>query len=227
MENILIIEDEPETISILEEILSKKDYVVRTAINFNFALKSVNHVLPDLILMDIAMPGIDGFEACRQIKNDKKLKNIPIIFLTGKSSLSHKVKAFKAGAVDYITKPFASEEVIARIKTHLRIQQERKRYYALADATSEGIIIHKQGIIVEVNSAIETILNVKRKRIIGKNLSNIFSKKTVQIFLNNKELSFEIKEDLSNVRQVILYVQMKPINYMGKDINMIAIQDIS
>ena len=227
METVLIIEDQPETLDVLTEILSKHGYIVRTALDFDIALQSALHLQPDIILIDIGLPGIDGFKACQMIKSDQKLKHIPIIFLTAKTSLRYKINAFKSGAVDYITKPFVSEEVVARIKTHLSLQQERDRFYTMAEATTEGIIIHEQGLIIEVNSAIEIIFKTNRQQTIQKHLSQVFSPKTVKNFLNKKQLSCEIQEKSSEGIQLILDCRMRSIRYMGRDLDMIAVRDLT
>jgi PAS domain S-box-containing protein len=229
-ENILIVDDTPETLSILSEMLIEQGYHVRTALNVDIALKSATKFIPDLILMDVNMPGTDGFEACRIIKNMKKLKNVPVIFLTGKTDIIAKITAFEAGGVDYITKPFANEEVFARVKTHLGIKQERERFIALAEATTEGILIHDQGIIVDVNSAFEKITQYKRKKIVDKKLSTIFSPNTlcgISQFQKKRSGFFEINEKRPDGSSLIAEIRIKYILYQGKKLNMIALRDIT
>jgi len=229
-ENILIVDDTPETLSVLSEMLIEQGYHVRTALNVDIALKSATKFVPDLILMDINMPGTDGFEACRIIKNMKKLKNVPVIFLTGKTDIIAKITGFEAGGVDYITKPFANEEVFVRVKTHLGIKQERERFYALAEATTEGILIHDQGIIVDVNFAFEKITQYKRKKIIDKNLNTIFSPKTLRSIsqIQKKRSGFcEINEKRPDGSSLIAEIRIKYILYQGKKLKMIALRDIS
>ncbi|MBF0449724.1 MAG: sigma-54-dependent Fis family transcriptional regulator [Candidatus Magnetomorum sp.] len=229
-ENILIVDDKPETLSILSEILIEQGYNVRTALNVDIALKSATKFVPDLILMDVNMPGTDGFEACRIIKKMKKLQHVPVIFLTGKTDVIAKITGFEAGGVDYITKPFANEEVFMRIKTHLNIKQERERFYALAEATTEGILIHDNGIIVDVNSAFETIMQYKRKKIIDKNLNTIFSSKTMRAIsqCQKKQSRFyEINDKRSDGSTLMAEIRIKSILYQGRKLNMIALRDIT
>jgi len=229
-ENILIVDDKPETLSILSEILIENGYHVRTALNVDIALKSATKFVPDLILMDVNMPGTDGFEACRIIKNMKKLKNVPLIFLTGKEDITAKITGFEAGGVDYITKPFANEEVIARVKTHLEIKQAHERFYALAEATTEGILIHDNGIIVDINSAFETIMQYKRNKIIDKQLNIIFSSKTIRTLtqMQKKRSRFrEINDKRSDGSILLAEVRIKWIMYHGRKLNIIALRDIS
>lgn len=119
--NILVIDDQPENNKLLVAQLTPQNYQVFTALNAKNALEILLQQRIDLILLDIMMPDIDGYELCIQLKNDQRFKHIPIIFISALSETVDKVKAFKVGGVDYITKPFEREEVLARVKTHLDI----------------------------------------------------------------------------------------------------------
>jgi len=128
---ILIIDDNFVNISVLLEQLTAYGYKTLIAENGEVGIKRAIYAKPDLILLDIMMPGIDGYETCRQLKNDPETENIPIIYMTALTSLSNRVQGFESGAVDYITKPFQKEEVIARIQTHLMLQDQRRELEAL------------------------------------------------------------------------------------------------
>lgn len=123
--SILIVDDEPAVLKLLKEILAAEGYATRLFNNGEMALRSVMAAAPDLILLDVRMPAMDGFEVCRRIKDDRQLKEIPIIFISAASDTEDKVRAFQAGGVDYITKPFQKEEVIARVKTHVALHRSR------------------------------------------------------------------------------------------------------
>ena len=125
-ELILVVDDTPANLEVVCETLSDAGYEVATAINGDRALKRVQAYPPDLILLDVQMPGIDGFETCKRLKADPKTASIPIIFMTALSDADSKVKGFDFGAVDYITKPFQEQEVLARVKTHLQLRQLTK-----------------------------------------------------------------------------------------------------
>lgn len=120
--DILIVDDMPNNLRLLSTILSSNGYDVRKATNGEMALNSIRTMPPDLILLDIKMPKMDGYETCREIKNDPRFSHIPIIFISALDDVSDKVKAFDMGGVDYVTKPFQQEEIIARIENQLRIQ---------------------------------------------------------------------------------------------------------
>lgn len=122
MNNILIVDDTPENLSILRQILAEQGYRVRPALSGEIALKAVQANPPDLILLDILMPEMDGYEVCRRLKADENLRHIPIIFISALDELEDKVKAFSEGCVDYITKPFQADEVLARVNTHISLR---------------------------------------------------------------------------------------------------------
>lgn len=117
--NILVVDDQSANLKFLTEILKHEGYQVRIALDGKTALSSVDLAAPDLILLDILMPEIDGYETCRRLKQKESLKNIPIIFISALSDSFDKIKAFKTGGVDYVTKPFEPEELLTRVNTHL------------------------------------------------------------------------------------------------------------
>jgi two-component system, NtrC family, sensor kinase len=118
---ILVVDDTPANLRLLSDALTSKGFEVAVATSGENAIKQVKYDHPALILLDVQMPGIDGFETCRHLKSDPDTKDIPVIFMTAFSESEDKIKGFGVGAVDYITKPFQNEEVIARVNTHLQI----------------------------------------------------------------------------------------------------------
>ena len=124
---ILIVDDVPRNLQVLATILYDDGYEIAIAENGKTALEILNTIAPDLILLDIMMPDVDGFEVCRQIKSDHQLSSIPIIFLTAKNDTESIVKSFEIGASDYVTKPFNAIELKARVKTHLQLREKTKR----------------------------------------------------------------------------------------------------
>jgi len=123
--NILVVDDAVENLDILVSILTKEGYEVRPVIDGKTALRSVYIEPPDLILLDIVMPGMSGFEVCQQLKRDERTRHIPVIFISALHETDSKVCAFEAGGVDYITKPFDAAEVLARVHTHQEIKTAR------------------------------------------------------------------------------------------------------
>lgn len=125
--NILLVDDTPDNLRLLAKILELQGYVVRKSLNGRTALQAASREPPDLILLDINMPDISGYEVCQQLKILETTRNIPIIFISALDSISDKIRAFEMGGQDYITKPFQELEVLARIKNQLLIQQQHQR----------------------------------------------------------------------------------------------------
>lgn len=121
LDRILIVDDNPTNLGVLSDFLDEKGYEVWIAKSGDVALQRIEYALPDLILLDIMMPGMDGFETCRYLKNKTETCEIPVIFMTALSDTDSKVKGLNLGAVDYITKPFQQGEVLARVKLHLKL----------------------------------------------------------------------------------------------------------
>jgi len=125
--SILVVDDTRANLRFLSEILTQQGYVVRPAINGATALSSAQARPPDLILLDIMMPDMDGYEVCVKLKEEESTRDIPVIFLSALNEVMDKVKAFYIGGVDYITKPFQVEEVLARVETHLALRDLQRR----------------------------------------------------------------------------------------------------
>ena len=128
--DILIVDDTLENIRFLSDFLTQQQYQVRKAISGQAALMAAKTSPPDLILLDVNMPGMTGYEVCQQLKQDPRTDSIPIIFLSAGNDLEDKIRAFQSGAKDYITKPFQLEEVLARVQTQLTIGQLQKQLEA-------------------------------------------------------------------------------------------------
>lgn len=126
-ESILIVDDTPENLTVLHKMLAENGYRVRPALNGEIALKTTQADLPDLILLDIIMPGLDGYEVCHKLKAQENTRDIPIIFISALNEIEDKMRAFSEGGVDYITKPFQSQEVLARVKTHISLKRANEK----------------------------------------------------------------------------------------------------
>ncbi len=116
---VLVVDDTPETLGFVTSTLDLAGFTVLVATSGESALDLVERVTPDLVLMDAAMPGMDGFEACRRLKREKRLAHLPVVFMTGLSETEHVVRGLSAGGVDYVTKPIVVDELLARIRVHL------------------------------------------------------------------------------------------------------------
>jgi CheY-like chemotaxis protein len=138
--NVMVVDDQPANLRLMEDMLRQAGYRVRSFPRGRMALNAAAQQAPDLILLDISMPEMDGFEMCGHLKADKKLSAIPVIFLSALNETEDKVKAFHAGGVDYITKPFQFEEVQARVETHMGLQRARRAERDLLENTLNGAV---------------------------------------------------------------------------------------
>jgi len=115
----LVVDDSPETLRLLTDALDGAGMTVMVALDGAAAMRIVDQITPDIVLLDAVMPGMDGFETCRRLKRDAGLANVPVIFMTGLAETEHIVRGLDAGGVDYVTKPIVIEEMLARIRVHL------------------------------------------------------------------------------------------------------------
>ena len=142
--SILLVDDTVQNLRLLTTILRQQGYEVRPAREGSFALRSARTEAPDLILLDIMMPGISGYETCEQLKADERTQDIPIIFISARDETLDKVRGFSLGAVDYITKPFQAEEVLARVQTHLSLKSAREQLENQNMKLQQEITVRKQ-----------------------------------------------------------------------------------
>jgi len=141
--HILLIDDNPNNLQILINYLRHQKYAISVAVSAQEAYSMIEEEFPDLILLDIMMPDIDGFEVCKALKQNERTKDIPVIFITALTDYEHRVRGFDVGGVDYITKPFSKEEVLARISTHITMQRQSAALKALnVDMHATNLALH-------------------------------------------------------------------------------------
>lgn len=142
--SVLLVDDQPGNLKVLLELLKEHRFRVYVADSGERALSTLDNIAPDLILLDVMMPGMNGFETCQRIRQNEKQATIPIIFMTALDDVEDKLAGFEAGGVDYITKPFQRVEVLARIKTHIAL---RKR-----EQEKEQLIIELEKALAQVKT---------------------------------------------------------------------------
>ena len=235
---VLIVEDERYNINVLVNIL-KSDYKIIVAKNGEAALKrAISANPPDLILLDIMMPEMDGYEVCTRLKADAKTRDIPIIFITALSDTIDEVKGLELGAVDYITKPVQPDTVLARVQTHLTIQQlqrqlqeQNARFQALSEATFEGIIIHDNKRIIDVNHMIEKIFRYHHAELIDKAFLDVIAPEdhaTMSAHIRaGDEHPYEVKGIRKDASGFPIEIQAKMMPYQGRDVSVTAVRDLS
>ncbi|GHC04514.1 ATP-binding response regulator [Cerasicoccus arenae] len=158
---VLAVDDQPENLRLLGNTLSGESLSMAFSISGEEALEWLNAHTPDLILLDIMMPGMDGLACCRQLKTRKQLADVPVIFLTARVESDDIEAGFQAGAVDYVTKPFRPTELIARVHTHLKLQAQRKdlEHHLMQKSELVGIIAHDiRGPIASIRALIDVLL---------------------------------------------------------------------
>ncbi len=166
--NILVVDDVPANLTLLAGMLKEKGHRVRPVPSGKLALKAVEHEPPDLILLDITMPEMDGFEVCRRLKQDTRFQEIPIIFISALTETLDKVKAFSSGGVDYVTKPFQFDEVEARVETHLKLHRYQSRLEELVKEQVKEITDSQVSTIFALSK-----LSESRDKATGKHLERV------------------------------------------------------
>jgi len=153
---ILIVDDDAVMSNVIRKTLEEQGYKTFHASSGNIAINMINTIMPDLILMDVIMPGMDGFEVCRHMKNNPVTRHIPVIFITVKSDTDDMIEGFKTGCVDYITKPFRKEDICSRVKTHLYTVYLRKEVEN--QSLLKGVIEMAGATAHELNQPLSVIL---------------------------------------------------------------------
>ena len=174
---ILIVDDMPDNIHLLSEMLSERGYNIRAVKTSREAIDSANNELPDLILLDIMMPDISGYEVCKTLKDNDKTNSIPVIFLSALNESKNILQGFAVGGVDFISKPFNEEEVIARVKTQIEISSLRFQLEKL----TEELKLKNDSLLEEVN---------KQKH------STSVLEKSIKNLKDNRNATLNILEDL-------------------------------
>jgi two-component system sensor histidine kinase/response regulator len=193
--NILVVDDLPANLHVLVEMLNEHGYKVRPARSGSQALLVARSTPPDLILLDIIMPEMNGYEVCQQLKAYEQTRDIPVIFISAMNEVLDKVKAFSIGGVDYITKPFQIEEVIARVETHLSLRNLQKRF----QAKNERLRLE-----IKERKKIEQVLQKRVDELAGarKNMLNMMA--DLEIAKNQADVAKEIAERANKAKSEFL-----------------------
>jgi DNA-binding response OmpR family regulator/DNA-binding CsgD family transcriptional regulator len=156
----LVIDDSPETLRLLTDALDGAGMTVMVAMDGAAAMRIVDQITPDIILLDAVMPGIDGFETCRRLKRDAGLSNVPVIFMTGLAETEHIVRGLEAGGVDYVTKPIVIEEMLARIRVHLANARMTQSARAALDVSGRFLLaVNRTGTIMWATPQAQKLLS--------------------------------------------------------------------
>lgn len=187
-DEVMVVDDNPENLNLLADILVDEGFKVRPVTNARFALNSIHISPPDIILLDIRMPEVDGFTFCRIVKKEKKNWGIPIIFVSALNDLDSKIKGFKTGGVDYVSKPFQREEIVSRIRTHLtlvKIQSSLKEKNALLEKEI-ACRLKAERRLKQINAEIEE--RIKKRTAELKSLNDNLNRKEKDLIEKNVQL---------------------------------------
>lgn len=156
----LVVDDSPETLRLLTDALDGAGMTVLVAMDGAAAMRIVDQITPDIVLLDAVMPGIDGFETCRRLKRDAGLANVPVIFMTGLAETEHIVRGLEAGGVDYVTKPIVIEEMLARIRVHLANARMTQSAQTALDVSGRFLMaVNRQGKIMWATPQAQKLLS--------------------------------------------------------------------
>ena len=193
--SILVVDDTPANIGVLRRILGEEGFEISIAMNGENALNLVAKNPPDLILRDVMMPGIDGFETCKRLKANAETRDTPVIFVTAKTELEDIIRGFQVGGVDYIAKPFKREEVLSRVKAHLKIIrliqdkeslnkklqeqndeliESQNQYRVIIEKSSDEVFrLDADGRILSSNARFRSVLGFTEKELVGRSVMDI------------------------------------------------------
>jgi len=200
--DILIVDDKPENLRLLSGILKEQGYAVRTLRKSLMVSASVDKFPPDIILLDIMMPDMDGYEVCMQLKANERTRDIPVVFISALNESADKVKAFSVGGVDYITKPFQEEEVLSRVQTHLSIhslqkqlEMQNNKNQAIISAMPDMIFIQNQdGVFFDFHIKDRGDLYVSPDNFMGKKITDIMPRDVAEKNLQSIARAYRTKE---------------------------------
>ncbi len=255
--SVLIVDDNPNNLQVLMALLEQAGYKVRPALSGEIALRAVEVSLPDLILLDVRMPGIDGYETCKRLRANEKSRDIPVIFISAMNDMEDKLQGFRAGGVDYIAKPFQTEEVLARVMTHvqlrrirchmesmvkertLQLSQSESRYRVLFEDSPIAILVFDTDSleILAVNGGFTRILGYSADEAIGRSLdfaSTTKQKKnlrslTSSLTEHSKEAAYTERLQFYHREGEVVDIEgvLQTVEYVGHRAQMLMLQDVT
>ncbi|MCP4750713.1 MAG: response regulator [Proteobacteria bacterium] len=198
---ILVVDDTPANLRLLTELLKTRGYSVRPVPNGRLALSGAQAIPPDLILLDVKMPEMDGYEVCRQLKSNESTAAIPVIFISALTDTTDKLKGFSAGGVDFITKPFQESEVLARVETHISLQKVQneveKKNVQLQEEITERKKIENE--LIEYRNHLEELVSERTTALTGTN------EKLRQEIEKRKRVEINLKESHKRLQRLSAY----------------------
>ena len=235
---ILIVDDDASNLAVLFDGLRATNFTVLVAERPSIALRELAYSRPDVALLDIHLPEMDGFALCRRIRALPQLQDLPVIFITAYDDLDAKLKGFELNAVDFISKPFLMQEVAARVRQHLKIrrlqqqlQEENDRFRCLEEATFKGLVIHDGAHILEVNARLAAWLDYSGSDLRGQSPFDFVAaeyQETVKTHLQNQsEEQYRIDLVRRDGSRLPVEIQARPMRYRERAAYVMAVHDLS
>ena len=205
--NVMIVDDNPANLKLLEDMLRQDGYEIRSFPRGRLALAAADQEPPDLVLLDINMPEMNGYEVCQQLKSHEMLSGVPVIFLSALNSTEDKVKGFQSGGVDYISKPFQFQEVQARVETHLKLRRAQLAEHALLERTLGGAV----GTLWELIQLVSPALALR-----SRSIRDIVLRITKRMGKNEDSWQYELAATLCLVGCIALPEEVFERGYSGQ-----------
>lgn len=218
-DTLLIVDDNPTNLGVLTDYLEEQGFEILSAEDGYVGLEIAQFAQPDMILLDVMMPGIDGFETCHRLKVDDKTRGIPVIFMTALESTKDKVNGFKVGGVDYITKPVQQEEVLARISTHLRIQdltnqlQQANQELSQTNQELSELTYQLQQANRDLSKANQTITDLNEQL----QDENMRLKSELEVARRLQQMALPVESELKQIKELDIVGFMEPAESVGGD----------
>ncbi|MCP4605104.1 MAG: response regulator, partial [Proteobacteria bacterium] len=223
---VLIVDDNAANLGVLSGYLADYEFTTLIATDGELALKRAEYAQPDIILLDILMPGIDGFEVCRRLKENETTRNIPVIFMTALTETEDEIRGFQVGAVDYITKPFYKEKVLARIRTHVRLRELTERLeQRVQERTDELVAVVAE--VQQLNQQLEEEIAERvavETTLLEQTHTLQESEERLAQFINSATDSFSIHDseliflDINQAGLDMFPVEIKKVDVLGKSL---------
>lgn len=236
--NIMIVDDNPANLKLLEDMLLQNGCEVRSFPRGRLALAAAEEELPDLILLDVNMPEMNGYEVCQQFKSNPRLSDVPVMFLSALNSTEDKVKGFRAGGVDYISKPFQLEEVQARVETHLQLRRARQAVGRRVEALRQGLgfflelmpegtmIFTADGRIIAVNQRLCELTGYADSELVDSPASDLFTILPARSEYHGST-SFETKIKRKDGTTVTVGIMGRDAEFQHETLNILTVRDVS
>lgn len=217
---VMVVDDVPQNTRLMRSALASAGYEVVTAEDGPSALAIAQKSPPDLVLLDVRMPGMDGYEVCARLKADERTRQIPVIFMTAGDNDEAEVRCFEVGAADYITKPITLTTALARVNVHLRLQDRERRLESMFQdvvefAPDAFIFYDEDGTIVSVNAQVERMFGYRREELVGTSISNLLPPHGAAIGVHKRGDEFPVEVNRSPIQTISGLLSMAVVRDMS------------